>query len=279
MKFKAFPNRKFLILLLLIFQIITIFIFFRSNVFGSTLKDKQTPFSKVFLINRKSRIDRLMTMIEIMKLVQIDYEVVDAIDIESYEVQQAAATNKLRAGETACYASHLLILRKALIENLSSILVLEDDIDMDLSVTAQLFEIVNGLEQGKDILLDLIFFGHCLEARGTFVLKTLNYEILKSVHPSCTHAYGITQGGIRKLLHAYENDVNSIKSLKLPIDYLFQKAMNEKVLNGYSVFPQVIIQHRTGNGIKSDLRPDEELVQPTIRRSALAKVKVIKNGY
>jgi GR25 family glycosyltransferase involved in LPS biosynthesis len=234
---------------------------------------KKVPFSKVYLINRKSRVDRLLTVVEILGIVDIDFEVVDAVDINSHEIIEAAKVNNLRAGETACYASHMAVLRKALIEKFPSILVLEDDIDMDLGVKEQFFEIIQGLDDRKDIPWDLLFFGHCLEARGVFVMKTTNFELLQSVHPSCTHAYAITLNGIQKMLYNYQDYINSPEKLQIPIDYMFQKAMNEKVIVGYSIFPQIVIQHRTGSGLKSDLRPEEELDQPQMRKSALSIVQ------
>jgi GR25 family glycosyltransferase involved in LPS biosynthesis len=270
MQKRLIPSKKGQVLALILFQLIFTYLLYTRSSVGPD-QTPQTPFSKVYLINRKSRVDRLITMMDIMNLIQVDYQVVDAIDIDSYETDQAAKTNNLRVGETACYASHAAVLRQAMIDDYSSIMVLEDDIDMDIAFSSQLFEVIDGL-QGKNIPWDLIFFGHCLEARGTFVQKTANFEVLQSVHPSCTHAYAITKQGIRKLFQAYEEDINDLKKLQLPIDYMFQKAMREKVLIGYSVFPQIVIQHRTGNGIKSDLRPDEELDQPTLRQSVLALV-------
>jgi GR25 family glycosyltransferase involved in LPS biosynthesis len=212
-------------------------------------------------------------MIEILQLVDIDFEVVDAIDINSFEIQQAAKVNNLRVGETACYASHMSVLRQALIGKFATILVLEDDIDMDLGVKEQFFEIFEALDGRRDIPWDILFFGHCLEERGLFVMKTTNFDLLQAVHPSCTHAYGITANGIEKMLNAYQNYINSPEKLEIPIDYMLQRAMNERVIIGYSIFPQIVIQHRTGSGLRSDLRPEEELDQPQIQNSALDIVR------
>ena len=72
---------------------------------------------------------------------------------------------------------------------------------------------------------------------------------------------------------AYKDHVNDLELLSLPIDYFFQRAMRENVVLGYSLFPQIIVQHRTGSGIKSDLRPDEVVEQPKIANSALNNIK------
>jgi GR25 family glycosyltransferase involved in LPS biosynthesis len=125
---------------------------------------------KIFIINLKSRNDRLKNMKLLIENLNIDKnkievfeavvgkelkdnEIINILSISSLDTLYNKSTNHkdIRTkGAIGCYLSHYKIWEKIINENLENVLIFEDDIVSDID-TAEFEDYVNSLPQDYDI--------------------------------------------------------------------------------------------------------------------------------
>jgi GR25 family glycosyltransferase involved in LPS biosynthesis len=255
---------------------ISVLFFFIFYIFQSrTGQEPATalPFERIFLINRISRLDRLLSSRKVLDYVGIkNVEIVDAVDLEEPAIQRASESNKKPPGVTACYASHLSVIRRVFNERLENALILEDDIDLPPNAIPVLQNLLKpfrfGTSQNTGIEWDLIFIGSCYEKLGNSPVSSFDgYAITKSINPECTHGYAVSLAGAKKILGQMKTSLPDITS---GIDWALRDLVQSGVLVSYSVNPSMVVQWRNS---PSDLRPMGEYVeQPQLEESTMQRL-------
>ena len=199
----------------------------------------QPVFENVYLLNRAERMDRLGTLLAMLKYVDIKPQVFTAIDKSSYEVKDWH-----KPAERACYLSHRAMLRDIIINEFKWSLILEDDIDFQRSFKSDLISY-------KNLVLDshpsaqMIYFGAFGDSNGVDQENTIEPTVIRATSTFGTFAYAVSLDGAKRLYKITEE-------MKGGID-VFDK--NE--IEVYIVYPLISTGiHKLG----SDLRSQEKVV-------------------
>lgn len=224
------------------------------------------PFKEVYLINRVARLDRLLPAIALFNFISVPLKVIDAIEMESSVVVKATSMNKASSGETACYSSHINLLRRIVVQNIETALILEDDVMASRAVLPQLMHVTaymkglnvtGNMNEGLD--WDLLYLGSCGETTSslTYYSKFSNHYVSPSVQPGCSHAYAVTQKGARLIL---ANIVTNLGEVSMAIDMAYRELIFKKIVNSYSVHPPLFAQNR--GLLASDIREVDDQKDP-----------------
>lgn len=99
-------------------------------------------FQRVFVINLPSRRDKRHGMLLASKVTGFDIEVINGVDPSTISNTSLPAKytseRPLKAGALGCWAAHMDFLAKVIEDDLSTALVLEDDVDWDVRLLTQL---------------------------------------------------------------------------------------------------------------------------------------------
>ncbi|KAJ3038034.1 hypothetical protein HDV00_001078 [Rhizophlyctis rosea] len=181
--------------------------------------------------------------------------------------------------ELAVWASHARIWKDVVTRELPSALVLEDDVDAETFTP----RVVSYLHSKLPAEWDMLYLGHCDNPPGKRIAARYGYRLHVATHPSCTHAYAVSQKGASKLLELLTEPVAAVD------DELVGLVIH-KSITAYSVHPPLINQrqkdpttnpsdilehnnrflnffHGIGNGISGWVRGVEtksELVDPVL---------------
>jgi GR25 family glycosyltransferase involved in LPS biosynthesis len=131
-------------------------------------------------------------------------------------------------GAVGCYLSHILLWKKMISENWSSILIFEDDVELYNNFSSKIDNIFSNMPEDTDFL----FLGTC----KNLVPKPYN-EMFNKVAGSFygLHGYVITNNAAKKLM-------KYLFPIEVQIDWMisFQNIYNK--LNLYSVTPEICKQ-------------------------------------
>ncbi|PFH47939.1 hypothetical protein AMATHDRAFT_76969 [Amanita thiersii Skay4041] len=166
----------------------------------------------------------------------------------------------LTPARVACWHSHLsLIHRIANKENLEmrdSVLILEDDVDMERDIRGQLAGMWPLLPDDWDI----VYLGFCWSSEGVAApLKNPNddltqekppkFRLFPSRSPKCTHAYALSKIGARRLLlHLRYAPFAYSRSIDQALAWLIESGR----LKSYTVVPSLVAQRKI---VDSDIMP------------------------
>ncbi len=181
----------------------------------------------------------------------------------------------LTPARVACWHSHLsviqLISNEEGLDPWSSVLVLEDDVDMESDIKSQLRNLWPLLPPDWDIVFlgkptislrsitgFIIMIGHCWSDESkSKPLIGVNQELWNltrsmlypSRSPKCTHAYALTRMGARRLLlHLQYTPFAYSRAIDQAIAWLIESGR----LKGYSVVPSIVAQRKI---VQSDVMP------------------------
>lgn len=201
----------------------------------------------IFVINMKHCTERMAKIDVLLKSMNLPYERVEAVigsELSDTEIQRTydAETNRrkhnrsLTVGEIGCYASHRKAWQQASDSEYQHLLILEDDITVDTSLTELLSEIVKVSNYGLVKLFDNrnnSTYDQCLLGQSW---QIVNYKKV----PNGGQGYFISRTAIDKLL--------KLKRFYRPVDIDFQLYSDF----GFSVcgIKPYIIQCR---GVKSEI--------------------------
>lgn len=130
----------------------------------------KVQWDKIFIINLPRRSDRKNTMINKLKEAGLtNYEFINAIDgsdeqfIKKFnKFKQNTPTKIVTSGHLGCLLSHIKALEKAKAENLSSVLILEDDVIFDKNF-------ITRIEMIKVPKYDLLYLGGLIGELKCFI--------------------------------------------------------------------------------------------------------------
>ncbi|CAG8568507.1 6823_t:CDS:1 [Dentiscutata erythropus] len=155
-------------------------------------------------------------------------------------------SSQLKTSQKACYESHYKVYQSIIANGYDSVLILEDDVDIEMNIVNIMTDILPDLPTDWDLL----YLGHCgWEKNGIPVGSSNEHKVYRSMKPGCTHAYAISSQGANKLLKNLEHN-NS----REPIDLEIIEKIQQGTLVSYSFQPQAIVQWRSIDN-PSDVNP------------------------
>ena len=200
----------------------------------------------VWIINLKRDTERLQFMQEQMKRLEIDYHVIEAIDgrslgedeIEPYSKSIALRDfgRELTPGEIGCALTHIRSWKLMIEEDISEVLVLEDDVH----IGSGLIEVLKHRDRLPEGYQHINFSTSALQVPfGEFVTDIYRASLFKE-RPYLTSTYLITKNGAQKLL-------DLVSPLYMPIDNFI--TITDIV--SYGIYPRVAVLAETPSGIGS----------------------------
>ena len=223
-------------------------------------------FSKIFVINLPERTDRREEIEHMFKKFGID-----ANSIEFFPAVKPSSPDGFRTiGARGCFMSHLHILEKAKEENLDSILIIEDDLDLNKNFTLFQKDLLEALSHRK---WDIVYFGHELnvphEKNAFFADYTQDIML--------AHFLGFAKKAIQKLvpfLHGLlKEPQGSPKGGPMDVDgaYSTFRAKHPEIITLVSI-PSLGGQRSS----RSDVTDNKWFDRPGILRTISSKLRKIK---
>jgi glycosyl transferase family 25 len=229
-------------------------------------------FDKVFVITLQRAIDRQMHIHQALQGLQYelfygkDKQEFTVEDLEKKGIYSDSLARKhhrygrsLPAGMIGCSWSHVEVYKKVIREGYRKVLILEDDVVIDQLQVNIWPDVVNELPADWELLYlgfaekesipPLAFlkkavyhlqraFGRLNYSHTTIenlYPKKLGRYVFRAGYHDCTHAYGLTQGGAKKLL-ALQTPISFVA------DNLLAHAATNKLVKAYIVQPKLINQ-------------------------------------
>ncbi|CAE6441309.1 unnamed protein product [Rhizoctonia solani] len=177
----------------------------------------------------------------------------------------------------SCWYSHYQVLRSVADGPDESVIVFEDDIDMEFDMEKRLNEMWPALPVDWDVVM----LGHC-QSHEWGHPKLKNAPALhRSTHTMCTHAYAVSKRGARKLVRFLRSEHFAYSR---PIDHTFIHLGYHELIKIYSVLPAIVLQTKDNpsdidggtGGLKTEFLVDSALerVQLLEKQRAIDKDSV-----
>ena len=186
----------------------------------------------IYLVNLKRREDKLKNAFSQFELVGLEgVTVVEAID--GYALQLKSPIRQLSPGMLGCYQTHEKIIKQALEQGFTSIVVFEDDIQF-IPAANEMMEVAFSTipEDWNFVYLGANEYGGLLDFKKRV---SENWVVPKSVWG--THGYMI------RTREAMVRILNMLQLQKMQLDnQLSQVVLPNSALNYYSIFPSVVDQ-------------------------------------
>ncbi|KAL1661220.1 hypothetical protein GGF50DRAFT_105509 [Schizophyllum commune] len=147
----------------------------------------------------------------------------------------------------ACYHAHYSLLRTFAAAPGSpddTLLILEDDVDIEFDFERTLRHAMQGLPADWDVLLP----GYC-DSTETKHKPVPGYPRLRrSDDPLCNHGYIVSRRGARRLVSLLRSPSFAYSRA---LDQAYKILINEKILNFYSIAPvQIVQEHKLDSDIR-----------------------------
>ncbi|KAF0548460.1 procollagen galactosyltransferase 1 [Gigaspora margarita] len=191
-------------------------------------------FDRIFVVHLDRRTDRRERLNEIASYHGLEFDYISAITKDDEQILRKYGSADMSPSQKACYLSHYFIYKQIIDRGYNSVLILEDDADFELNITAAMADIHRDLPASWEML----YVGHCFEGVGGQVGKGSQvHRLHKSVFPMCTHAYAVSHSGARKLINLIDPLIP-----RGTVDYSIAVIIKEGKIASYSVHPQLIVQ-------------------------------------
>ncbi|CAG8658242.1 18692_t:CDS:1, partial [Dentiscutata erythropus] len=201
--------------------------------------DRTLGFDHIYVIHLGHRTDRRKRLDDIASYLGLDFDYFTAFSKNDVQTLDRFGSADMNLPQKATYLSHYYIYKLMVEENYNSILILEDDADFEINITAIMKDIHRDLPSSWEIL----YVGHCFERIGEQVGKSTSvHRLYKTVAPMCSHAYAISYSGARKLIELLDPMVP-----RGTIDYSISVVVVEGKLSSYSIHPQPIVQWKASD--------------------------------
>lgn len=195
-----------------------------------------TVFDNVYLLNREIRVDRLKTMLPMLKHVGIFPKVFTAIDKSLPQFQDSPDNVK---GIRACLESHRAILRDVIKNEYKWTLILEDDVNFNVSFKYDLIK-YRSLVLDFNSIAQMIYFGGFGDSNAYIERNAIDPKVIRVTKTYGSFAYAVSLDGAKTLLPILED-------LTEPVD-TFEKS---KIL-AYIVYPLLVTGiHKLGSDLRS----------------------------
>ncbi|ELU40039.1 glycosyltransferase family 25 domain-containing protein [Rhizoctonia solani AG-1 IA] len=138
----------------------------------------------------------------------------------------------------SCWYSHYQVLRSVADGPDESVIVFEDDIDMEFDLEKRAREMWPALPEDWDVVM-LVLSGHCQSHEWGHPKLKYTPALHRSTHTMCTHAYAVSKRGARKLVRFLRSERFAYSR---PIDHTFIHLGYHELIKIYSVLPAVVLQ-------------------------------------
>ena len=139
-------------------------------------------------------------------------------------------------GELGCYLSHLLLIKSLKESKKQYTVIFEDDLYiLENNLDKKINNIVDNLNT-LNYEFDIIFLGNLNDNHKEKIIDNI-YTIDSSNHLWGTHAYLINNKSAEKIY-------NSILEITDPIDIKLVKNLNNNIIKGYVIYPNLVNQNR-----------------------------------
>ncbi|CAG8620770.1 22419_t:CDS:1 [Cetraspora pellucida] len=201
--------------------------------------NRTLSFDHIYVIHLDHRTDRLEKLNELSSYLGLDLDYFTAVSRYNERFLRKFGTGNMNPSQKACYLSHHLIYRQIIDKGYKSALILEDDVDFELNITAIMADIHHELP----LFWDVLYVGHCNERKGELVgNSSYAHKLYKSMRPACMHAYAVSYFGVRKLVEMLDPVVPITA-----IDNSLPDLISNKKVTSYSVHPQAIAQWKAAD--------------------------------
>ncbi|CAG8700481.1 17873_t:CDS:2, partial [Gigaspora rosea] len=223
------------------------------------LKESNTTFgfNFIYVVNHPDRTDRLEKVEQLSTRLFFDKEIWHTIlDNNTYSINELNPNSELIPSVKAHYVTHYNIYKSIIDRGYGSALILEDDIDLELSISTIITDVHKSLP--KD--WELLYLGHCnnLEGKSSkpIIVNKVDmnspYKLFKSEKPYCTYAYAVSRAGAYKLVEALRNPT------KYPIDQEFVNLIQTKKVNSYTLIPPLVVHWHPSSESPTDISPVDQ---------------------
>ncbi|CAG8651738.1 4087_t:CDS:1, partial [Scutellospora calospora] len=169
----------------------------------------------------------------------LEFDYFSAISKYNRHILRKFGTADMDFAQKAVFISHYSIYKIMIDKGYNNVLILEDDVDFELNITAIMTDIHRDLPASWDVL----YVGHCYESVGEQISKnSFVHKLYKSVDPLCTHAYAVSHSGVHKLVKF----IDPVKPYGT-IDHSLSALVREGNISSYSVHPQPIVQWKSAD--------------------------------
>ncbi|RUS26534.1 t-SNARE [Jimgerdemannia flammicorona] len=181
-------------------------------------------FDRIYVINLAHRTDRKKRMKTLARYLNLNLTFVDALTADDLRIDKYWVRKGATRAQLACWRSHMHVYQEIVANNMTSALILEDDIDMEVDIEKRVFEVTPHLPNDWDVW----FLGHCHEQELDDKLG--HPSLQRSYQPQCTHSYVVSQRGAPKL-------VKMLAQIGKAIDITIRDRIRTGELKAYSVQP------------------------------------------
>jgi len=171
--------------------------FFQNLKFLGEGTEFKSPFEKTFVINLKSRPERLEAFKSRCPK-WMKYEVFSAIDADKIAIPDWW---KAGGGAFGCYRSHLAIIERCFSDGVESVLILEDDVIFRDQFEDRLDRFMSDIQSNWE----QAYLGGQMLAEQQFPPKRFSSESFIPYNVNRTHAYAVHRSGFEKLYKHFLN--------------------------------------------------------------------------
>ncbi|CAG8577034.1 22081_t:CDS:2 [Dentiscutata erythropus] len=180
----------------------------------------------------------------------LDFDYFSAISKNDEQILRKYGSADMSPSQKACYLSHYFIYKEIIDKGYNSALILEDDVDFELNITAIMADIHRDLPASWETL----YIGHCFEPVGEQVGRSASvHRLYKSVAPMCMHAYAVSYSGVRKLIELLNPMIP-----RGTVDFSLSVVVKDEKVKSFDVHPPAISQWKAADN-PSDIPTSQPL--------------------
>jgi GR25 family glycosyltransferase involved in LPS biosynthesis len=208
-------------------------------------------FDKIFCINLDHRTDRWAKCQEKFKKLGI----LDKVErFSAFKLEHDNIQFKKLLGQAGCTLSHMAILKKALDNNYSNYLVLEDDFEINDSQIDFLSNLKNSLEELPSDWDILYLGGNLTDVYGKIPIEKYSKSLYQVNSCHTTHAIAFSRTGMQKMAQkiGYVDNIIQWIIKKGTIDVF----LNQEILysnNSFIINPLLILQQEDFSDIEQNV--------------------------
>ncbi|KAJ1926056.1 hypothetical protein IWQ60_004129 [Tieghemiomyces parasiticus] len=199
--------------------------------------DNKLGFGDIYVINLKHRTDRRARMLLQADFLDLEFNFFEAStpDTVGFVPPNPSRQKGMTPHRLACWRSHMNVYMDIVARNLSHALIVEDDVNFDLSIPSVVPRALAKINSLGD--WDVFYVGHCSLTERTKPVVDAGLNLYPTNAPYCAHAYAVSRRGARRLLH-------HMRSAPAAVDLLQVGLHNAKLLHSYSLDPPLVVQPR-----------------------------------
>ncbi|KAJ1978764.1 hypothetical protein H4R33_005896 [Dimargaris cristalligena] len=233
-----------------------------STSTSASVRDRKMGFDEIFVINLKRRTDRRAKIALQADFLGIEVKFMEAAtpDTVGFIPPYKQRSPTMSGNRLACWRSHMNIYLEMVERKLDRALIMEDDVDMDLSLPRDLPLALAKLPENE---WDTFFVGHCSLTEKSHTVVDSQLGLYETSAPYCAHGYAVSRRGARRLLFHMSNAATAI-------DFHLIGLIKANLVKSYSFDPPRIVQPRESDNPSdipesTDLPPNQHLKHSTLQ--------------